>query len=70
MPLLPASSTVWLASLDSAQPEMAKIENPSLPRFSRAQALAPKYRIDIPTRIPMSPTRTVKNALSAARALA
>ena len=64
------SRTVWLASPDSAQPEMAKIENPSLPRFSCAQPLTLKNRIDMPTSRPMSPTRTVKNALSAARALA
>ena len=64
------SRTVRLASPESAQPEMAKMEKPSLPRFSCAQPLTPKNRIDMPTSSPMSPTRTVKNALSAARALA
>ena len=40
------SRIVLLASPDSAQPEMAKIEKPSLPRCSLAHALAPKNMID------------------------
>ena len=64
------SRMVLLASPDSAHPEMAKIEKPSLPRCSWAHELAPKNRTDTPTRRPMSPTLTVKNAFSAARALA
>ena len=42
---------------------------PLVPRCSCDQALAPKNRIDVPTSSPTSPTRTVKNALRAARAL-
>ena len=42
---------------------------PLVPRCSCDHALAPKNRIDVPTSSPTSPTRTVKNALSAARAL-
>ena len=43
---------------------------PLAPRFSCAHELAPKKRIAVPTSSPTSPTRTVKNAFSAARALA
>ena len=64
------SSTVWLASPDSAQPEMPWMLKPLMPRLSCDQELAPKNRIAVPTSSPTSPTRTVKNAFSAARALA
>ena len=64
------SRIVLLASPDSAQPEMAKIEKPSLPRCSWAHAFTLKNRIDTPTRSPMSPTLTVRKAFIAARALA
>jgi hypothetical protein len=64
------SRTVLLASPESAQPEMAKIEKPSLPRCSCAHAFEAKNRMDTPTSRPTSPTRTVKNAFMAARALA
>ena len=63
------SSTVWLASPESAQPEMPWMLKPLAPRFSWAQELAPKNRIAVPTSRPTSPTRTVKNAFSAALAL-
>ena len=43
---------------------------PLTPRFSCVHALAPKKRMAMPTSRPMSPTRTVKNAFSAAPALA
>ncbi len=63
------SSTVWLASPDSAQPEIAWMLNPDVPRCSRAQVSTPKYRMMTPTSRPTSPTRTVRNAFTAARAL-
>ena len=44
--------------------------NPLVPRLSCAHELAAKNRIDVPTSRPTSPTRTVKNAFSAATALA
>ena len=43
--------------------------NPDTPRFSWVQAFEPQYSIAVPTSRPTSPTRTVKNAFSAARAL-
>ena len=64
------TSTRWLASPDSAQPEMPWMLKPLAPRFSCDQELAPKKRIAVPTSSPTSPTRTVKNAFSAALALA
>ena len=50
-------------------PEMPWMLKPLVPRCSRDHELAPKNRIAVPTSSPTSPTRTVKNALSAARAL-
>ena len=43
---------------------------PLLSRLSCVHWLAPKNRMIVPTSRPTSPTRTVKKALSAARALA
>ena len=63
------SITVWLASPDSAQPEMPWMLKPLVSRLSWDQWLAPKNRIAVPTSRPTSPTRTVRNAFSAARAL-
>ena len=60
--------TVWLPSPDSAQPEMAWMLKPLVSRLSRAHGLAAKNRMEVPTSSPTSPTRTVKNALRAARA--
>ena len=67
---LPHSRTAFVALPERAQPEMAKMEKPLLSTFSWAHEFDPKYRIDMPTSIPMSPTRTVRKAFSAALALA
>ena len=63
------SSTRWVPSPDSAQPEMPWMLKPLVPRCSRDHESAPKNRTAVPTSSPTSPTRTVKNAFSAARAL-
>ena len=65
----PQNNTLLEASPDIAQPEIAWMEKPFEP-FSTAHWLAPKKMTAVPTSRPMSPTRTVKNALSAARELA
>ena len=66
----PTSRTVLDASPDSAQAWMAEMLKPLLSRLSCAHWLAPKKMMIVPTSSPTSPTRTVKNAFSAARALA
>ena len=65
----PQKSTLCEASPESAHPEIAWIEKPFEP-LATAQSLAPKKMIAVPTNSPTSPTRTVKNALSAAVELA
>ena len=60
--------TVSLPSPESAHPEMAWMLKPFEPR-SVAHWLAPKKRIAVPTSSPTSPTRTVRNAFTAARLL-
>ena len=65
----PQKSTLVEASPDIAQPEIAWIEKPLEP-FSTAHWFAPKKITAVPTSSPMSPTRTVKKAFSAAREFA
>ena len=65
----PQKRTLLDASPDMAQPEMAWIEKPFEP-FSTAHWFAPKKMMAVPTSRPMSPTRTVKKAFSAAREFA
>ena len=52
-------------SPESAHAWMARISKPFEPRLSTAHWLEPKKRMATPIRSPTSPTRTVKNALSA-----
>ena len=66
----PHSSTSCDASPDIAQALIAWMLKPLEPKLSTANALAPKNTIAVPTSRPTSPTRTVKNALSAARLFA
>ncbi len=66
----PQNSRRLLASPDRAHAWIAAMLKPLLSRLSTAQALAPKKMMAVPTSSPTSPTRTVKNALSAARLLA
>ena len=56
------------ASPDSAHAWIAEMLKPLLSRLSCAHWLAPKKMMIVPTSSPTSPTRTVKNAFSAARA--
>ena len=65
-----AVSAALVAVPDSAHVLMAWMLNPELPRLSLIQALLEKNRMEIPTSSPTSPTRTVKNAFSAARLFA
>ena len=66
----PHSRNWLLASPDSAHAWMAAMLKPLLSRLSTAHWLAPKKMIEVPTSRPTSPTRTVKNAFSAARLFA
>jgi hypothetical protein len=66
----PQSRTSVLASPDSAHAEMACTLKPCESRLSTAHWCEPKKMIAVPTSRPTSPTRTVKNAFSAARLLA
>ena len=66
----PHVSALELASPDMAQADKPLMLKPETPRFSWVQLLAEKNKMAVPMSNPMSPTRTVKNAFSAARELA
>ena len=64
-----ATDAITSAQLDpspeSAHAWMARMSKPFVPRLSTAHWLEPKNKIAVPMSRPTSPTRTVKNALSA-----
>ncbi len=68
--IAPQSRNWLLASPDSAHAWIAAMLKPLESRLSTAHWLAPKKMMAVPTSRPTSPTRTVKNAFSAARLLA
>ena len=66
----PHVNALELASPDIAHADRPLMLKPETPRFFCVQLLAEKNKIAVPIKRPMSPTRTVKKALRAARELA
>ena len=62
--------TVLFGSPESAHALIPRMEKPDTPRCSVVHSLEAKYNMATPMSRPMSPVRTVKNALSAARLFA